>query len=60
MTTGLNGITLSNAAPFKTRLTFTRRNDDTDTSGAPIDYTNASYSVAFRKQKSAEAPLQNW
>lgn len=57
MTTGLNGITLSNAAPFKTRLTFTRRNDDTDASGAPIDYANAGYSVAFRKQTSAEAPL---
>ena len=57
MTSGLHGITLSNAAPFKARLTFTRRNDDTDTNGEPIDYTNASYSVVFRKQKSADAPL---
>ena len=57
MTSGLHGITLSNAAPFKARLTFTRRNDDTDTNGEPIDYTNASYSVVFRKQKSSDAPL---
>ena len=57
MTAGLNGITISNAAPFKTRLTFTRRKDDTDANGQPINYTNASYSVAFRKQESTDAPL---